>query len=100
MTGTRHAAEREFKRAIELNPGYATAHHWYAHYFLAKGQTEQALAEVKRARALDPLSFSINVGLGWSGGRIASAGAAEAKACSPGFGFPGTRVARARRFHI
>ena len=59
------AAEREFKRAIELNPGYATAHHWYAHYFLAKGLPEQALAEVKRARTLDPLSFSINVGLGW-----------------------------------
>jgi len=58
-------AEREFKRAIDLNPGYATAHHWYAHYFLARGQTEQALAEVRRAQVLDPLSFSINVGLGW-----------------------------------
>src|SRR5205823_4135493 len=42
------AAEREFRRAIELNPGYATAHHWYAHYFLARGQPEQALAEMKR----------------------------------------------------
>ena len=59
------AAEREFKRAIDLNPGYATAHHWYAHYFLAKAQPERALAEVRRARSLDPLSFSINVGLGW-----------------------------------
>jgi TolB-like protein/DNA-binding winged helix-turn-helix (wHTH) protein/Tfp pilus assembly protein PilF len=59
------AAEREFKRAIDLNPGYATAHHWYAHCLLAKGQPEQALAEVKRAQVLDPLSFSINVGLGW-----------------------------------
>ena len=58
-------AEREFKRAIELNPGYATAHHWYGHYFLARGQTEQALAEVRRAQVLDPLSFSINVGRGW-----------------------------------
>jgi len=58
-------AEREFKRAIDLNPGYATAHHWYAHYFLAQAQTDQALAEVERARALDPLSLSINVGLGW-----------------------------------
>jgi tetratricopeptide (TPR) repeat protein len=59
------AAEVEFKRAIDLNPGYATAHHWYAHYFLAKSQPEKALAEVRRARALDPLSLSINVGLGW-----------------------------------
>ncbi len=59
------AAEREFKRAIDLNPGYATAHHWYAHYFLAKSQPEKALAEVRRAVALDPLSLSINVGLGW-----------------------------------
>ena len=59
------AAEREFKRAIELNPGYATAHHWYAHFFLAKGQPEQALAEIQRARALDPLSLMINIGVGW-----------------------------------
>jgi tetratricopeptide (TPR) repeat protein len=59
------AAEREFKRAIELNPGYATAHHWYAHYFLAKGQPEEALAEIRRAQVLDPLSFIINVGVGW-----------------------------------
>jgi len=59
------AAEREFKRAIDLNPGYATAHHWYAHYFLATAQPDEAIAEVKRAQALDPLSFSINVGLGW-----------------------------------
>lgn len=59
------AAEHEFKRAIDLNPGYATAHHWYAHYFLTKAQPEQALTEVKRAQVLDPLSFSINVGLGW-----------------------------------
>src|SRR5579871_97299 len=59
------AAESEFKRAIDLNPGYATAHHWHAHYFLARAQTEQALVEIKRAQRLDPLSFSINVGLGW-----------------------------------
>jgi TolB-like protein/DNA-binding winged helix-turn-helix (wHTH) protein/Tfp pilus assembly protein PilF len=58
-------AEREFKKAIQLNPRYATAHHWYAHYFLARGQTEQAVSEIKRAQELDPLSFIINVGLGW-----------------------------------
>lgn len=58
-------AEREFKRALELNPGYATAHHWYAHYFLARNQPERAVAEIRRAQALDPLSFIINVGVGW-----------------------------------
>jgi TolB-like protein/DNA-binding winged helix-turn-helix (wHTH) protein/Flp pilus assembly protein TadD len=58
-------AEREFKRALELNPGYATAHHWYAHYFLARDQPEQAVAEIRRAQALDPLSVVINVGVGW-----------------------------------
>ncbi len=59
------AAEREFKRAIELNPGYATAHHWYAHYFLARAQPEQALAEMKKAQVLDPLSVIIKMGVGW-----------------------------------
>ena len=59
------SAEREFKRAIDLNPGYATAHHWYAHYFLASAQPERALAEMRRAQVLDPLSLSITVGLGW-----------------------------------
>jgi hypothetical protein len=36
------AAEREFKRAVDFNPGYATARHWYAHYFLVPAQPEQA----------------------------------------------------------
>ena len=59
------AAQREFQRAVQLNPGYATAHHWYAHYFLARNQPEQAIAEIKRAQSLDPLSSIINVGMGW-----------------------------------
>src|SRR5260370_27660817 len=58
-------AEREFKRAIELNPNYDNAHHWYSHYFMAMGQTEQSLAESKRALAIDPLGLIINVHLGW-----------------------------------
>jgi len=58
-------AEREFKQAIRLNPSYATAHHWYAHYFLAKGHPEQALAEIRQAQVLDPLSLGIDNGLGW-----------------------------------
>jgi len=53
-------AEKEFKRAIELNPGYATAHQWYAEYLSAMGRHKEALAEVKRAQELDPLSPIIN----------------------------------------
>ena len=59
------AAQQEFQRAIQLNPGYATAHHWYAHYFLARNQPDNAMVEVKRAQSLDPLSSIINVGVGW-----------------------------------
>jgi len=53
-------AEAEFKRALELNPGYATAHHWYAQYLTSRGRHEEALAEIHRAMELDPLSPSIN----------------------------------------
>ncbi|MBA3804129.1 MAG: protein kinase [Acidobacteria bacterium] len=53
-------SEREFKRSIELNPNYATTHHWYAEYLLALGRKEEALAEIKRAQELDPLSLIIN----------------------------------------
>ena len=53
-------AEKEFKRAIELKPSYATAHHWYAEYLLAMGRNDEALAEIKRAQAEDPLSLIIN----------------------------------------
>jgi serine/threonine protein kinase/TolB-like protein/Tfp pilus assembly protein PilF len=53
-------AEKEFKRAIELNPGYATAHHWYAEYLSAMGRHDEAIAEIKRAQELDPLSLMIN----------------------------------------
>ena len=57
-------AEAEFKRAIELNPGYALAHQWYADYFLARGQYDRFLAEVKLAQGLDPLSASIDKDVG------------------------------------
>ncbi len=49
-------AEREFRRAIELNPEYGTAHHWYAYYLQTVGSMPQALAEIRRAWELDPLS--------------------------------------------
>jgi eukaryotic-like serine/threonine-protein kinase len=59
------AAEREFKRAIELNPNYAIAHHWYAIYLSAMPtRLTDALAEIRRAKELDPLSLPINAWYG------------------------------------
>src|SRR2546422_4780186 len=58
-------AEREFKRAIELNPNYAQAHHWYAIYLVWAGRTNEGLAEIRRAQELDPLSLPINMTVGW-----------------------------------
>ena len=52
-------AENEFQRAIQLNPNYATAHHWYAEHLTWQGRFEQALRENERARQLDPLSLII-----------------------------------------
>ena len=49
----------EFRRAIELNPNYATAHHWYAEYLMWLGRLDEALQESARARQLDPLSLII-----------------------------------------
>jgi TolB-like protein/DNA-binding winged helix-turn-helix (wHTH) protein len=49
-------AEREFKRAIELNPSYSPAHIWYAHYLAAMGRSEESVAQAKRALELDPFS--------------------------------------------
>jgi tetratricopeptide (TPR) repeat protein len=57
-------AESEFKRAIELNPDYATAHHWYSEYLAMQGQEQEAMTEIKRAQELDPLSPVINTTLG------------------------------------
>ncbi|MBA2622444.1 MAG: winged helix-turn-helix domain-containing protein, partial [Chthoniobacterales bacterium] len=57
-------AESEFKQAIALDPNYATAHHWYAEYLIALGRADEALAEIKRARDLDPLSLIINTDTG------------------------------------
>ena len=52
-------AEREFRRAIELNPGYATGHHFYSNYLASMGRPEEALAENRRAWELDPLSLIV-----------------------------------------
>jgi TolB-like protein/Tfp pilus assembly protein PilF len=57
------SAEKEFRRAIELNPGYATAHHWYAWHLSVSGRFEEAIAEMRKAEILDPLSLIINADL-------------------------------------
>lgn len=57
--------EREFKRAIELDPNNANAHHWYSHYLLPMGRIDESLAESRRAIELAPLDLIINVHLGW-----------------------------------
>jgi TolB-like protein/DNA-binding winged helix-turn-helix (wHTH) protein/Flp pilus assembly protein TadD len=54
---------KEFRRAIELNPGYATAHHWYAGHLALLGQYDEAIVEMKKAESLDPLSLIINADL-------------------------------------
>ncbi len=56
-------AEKEFQRAIELNPGYANAHHWYALHLDEMGRMEESIAELRQALELDPLSMIINVNL-------------------------------------
>ena len=55
----RPEAEREFRRAIELNPSYATAHHWFALVLSAMGRQDEALSEIKIAGQLDPRSAII-----------------------------------------
>jgi TolB-like protein/Flp pilus assembly protein TadD len=58
-------AEREFERAIELNPRYATAHSWFGFYLGLMGRFEEAFTELKRAIRLDPLSSVIQWALGF-----------------------------------
>jgi TolB-like protein/DNA-binding winged helix-turn-helix (wHTH) protein/Tfp pilus assembly protein PilF len=57
------SAEKEFRQAIELNPGYATAHHWYAWHLSVLGRNDEAIAEMRKAESLDPLSLIINADL-------------------------------------
>jgi len=59
------SAEEEFKTALELNPTYATAHHWNAEYLAARGRLDEAIREKRRAMQLDPLSMIINTTVGW-----------------------------------
>jgi TolB-like protein/DNA-binding winged helix-turn-helix (wHTH) protein/Flp pilus assembly protein TadD len=57
-------AEKEFQRALTLNPNYARAHQWYAQYLRTMGRQDLAVAELKRAEELDPISLGISGGSG------------------------------------
>lgn len=59
------AAEKSFRRAIELRPGFALAHYWYAGMLSAAGRHNEAIASIQRAQALDPFSEMINSDAGW-----------------------------------
>ena len=58
------AAEKEFRRAIQLDPDYATAHQWYAENLAWQGRFEEAFAQSERARQLDPISVIITTDFG------------------------------------
>lgn len=65
-------AEKDFQHAIELNPNYATAHHWYSYYLVSQKRHEEAILEITRARELEgPLTLSVNTDIGeiysWAG---------------------------------
>jgi TolB-like protein/Flp pilus assembly protein TadD/tRNA A-37 threonylcarbamoyl transferase component Bud32 len=64
-------AEQAFRRAIALNPGYATARQWYAYYLASRSRFDEAVVQIRRAQELDPLSVSIATDVGeihlWAG---------------------------------
>jgi tetratricopeptide (TPR) repeat protein len=93
------AAEREFERAIELDPHYATAYHWYANALVCLGRFDEALAKIGRARELDPNSASVLADKGYmlfSAGRAAEAIALlkEMAADNPAFQSPHAYLAQ------
>jgi TolB-like protein/Tfp pilus assembly protein PilF/tRNA A-37 threonylcarbamoyl transferase component Bud32 len=58
------AAEKSFTKAVQLKPGYATAHHWFASFLARRGRFPEALTEIREALALDPLSTAVNAEFG------------------------------------
>ncbi len=58
-------ADREYRRAIELNPNYVTAHSWYAEHLSRMGRHDEAIIEARRARELDPLSLASSMIVAW-----------------------------------
>jgi len=70
------AVEEEYLKAIELNPNYATAHHWYSGLLSGQGRFEEALAQIRLAAELDPMSPAIQTavaGTTWDVGRVEEA---------------------------
>jgi serine/threonine-protein kinase len=59
------AAEREFQRAVELNPNNAPAHHWFSHFAMAMGRLDTSLVESRRCLELDPMDIVNNCHLSW-----------------------------------
>lgn len=57
------SADKEYQRAIALNPGYATAHHWYAWHLIVMGRSSEGIFELRKAESLDPLSLIISADL-------------------------------------
>jgi hypothetical protein len=57
------SADKEYQRAIALNPGYATAHHWYAWHLIVMGRNREGIFELRKAESLDPLSLIISADL-------------------------------------
>ncbi len=94
-------AEKEFKRAIELNASYPTAHSWYGELLMTQGHGDQALAEMTRAYELDALSPAFNLALGLSfllhapvcaGHRAVPEGAGDGRQFPAGARVPGAGV--------
>ena len=87
-----NAAAEEFERAIELNPSYATAHQWYSRCLVEMKRYDEAIREIRKAEALDPLSLIIIAELGGvyaDAGRLdeAVAECKRALALQPDFAF-------------
>ncbi len=57
-------AEQELRKAIDINPNYALAHHYFADYLKAMGRFDEAIEQIEKAQELDPLSLAINTGVG------------------------------------
>ena len=94
-------AEREYRRAIELNPGYPLARIWYAQYLYAMQRFEEAVTQARFAQQLDPGSLLVNT---WAGaayffaGRVEEAMASWQKALELDPGYPDASIALARTY--
>jgi TolB-like protein/Flp pilus assembly protein TadD len=91
------SAEQHFRRAIELDPNYTLAQHWYALCLTALGRTDEAVKAMERARQLDPLSVRINADLGMAylvAGMREESVAQEGRALELAPGAPGPRWIR------